>query len=434
MEGGKTVRDIVGAQRDTMPPTHDVPNPDARSTAGAAVEFNPFLPEFRADPYPLYQHLRSADPVHWSEFLGFWILTRYRDCVAVLRDARFSANPRSWAGYEDFLQAQGGSGPLMQMERNWMLLMDPPDHTRLRTLVSKAFTPRVVESMRPHIQDIVDDLLDVVHDAGGMDIIAALAYPLPVIVIAETMGVPVADRDKFKRWSRDLAATLDPVTTPEIIQQGNAATLAFMEYFRALVAQRRKNPTNDLLSALIAAEEQGDKLSEEELLATAILLFGAGHETTMNLIGNGLLALLRHPDQIKQLKTTPALIQSTVEELLRYDSSVQMTARSALVDVEIDGKLIRKGQQVIVVLGAANRDPDQFPDPDRLDIARTENRHIAFGQGIHYCLGAPLARVEAQIAINTLLRRMPTLRLQTNTLEWRDTVTLRGLKALPVAF
>jgi pimeloyl-[acyl-carrier protein] synthase len=355
--------------------------------------------------------------------------------VMILRDAaRFSADPRDLVNYEMLIQGIGEDRPLVQMQRKWMLLSNPPDHTRLRTLVTKAFTPRVVEGMRPRIQEIVDSLLDAVQSKHLMDVIADLAYPLPVIVIAGMLGVPTEDREKFKGWSRDLARTLDPILTPDVLTAGDEATVAFIDYFRALVAKRRKDPQDDLLSALSAAEEQGDRLSEDELLATAVLLFGAGHETTMNLIGNGLLALLQHPQQMEMLKRDPGLIHTAVEEFLRYDSSVQMTARTALADIEIDGKVMAQGQQAILVLGAANRDPVQFADPDRLDITRKDNRHIAFSHGIHSCLGAPLARVEAQIAINTLLRRMPALRLQIEDLEWRETVTLRGLKALPVTF
>jgi cytochrome P450 len=362
-------------------------------------------------------------------------LSRYADCVAVLRDAtRFSADPRDLANYDLLMQGIGEDRPLMQMQRKWMLLMNPPDHTRLRTLVTKAFTPRVVESLRPRIQEVVDQLLVAVQEAGAMDVIADLAYPLPVIVIAGMLGVPAEDRESFKGWSRDLARTLDPIITPEVLTAGDEATVAFIDYFRALVAKRRKDPQDDLLSGLIAAEEQGDRLSEDELLATAVLLFGAGHETTMNLIGNGLLALLRNPHQFEKLRDDPSLAPSAVEEFLRYDGPVQMTARTALEDVEINGRTIAKGQQAVILLGAANRDPAQFADPDRLDLTRRDNRTLAFSHGIHYCLGAPLARVEAQIAINTLLRRLPALRLQTEELEWRETVTLRGLKALPAVF
>lgn len=399
------------------------------------VEFNPLSSEFRANPHLPYRQLREVDPVHWSPFLGFWVLTRYADCVSVLRDAkRFSVDPRDLAIYDMMMQGVGEGRPLMQMERKWMLMLNPPDHTRLRTLVTKAFTPRVVENLRPRIQEIVDDLLDKVQGADGMDIIADLSYPLPVIVIAGMLGVPAEDRDKFKAWTTDLARTLDPIISPEVLDAGDAAAVAFSDYFKILVAKRRKDPQEDLLSALIAAEEQGDHLTEEELIATAVLLLGAGHETTMNLIGNGLLALLRNPEQLEKLKADPSLIQGAVDECLRYDGPVQMTARTALEDIEIEGKTITKGQQAVIVLAAANRDPAHFVDPDRFDITRKDNPHIAFSHGIHYCLGAPLARVEAQIALTTLLRRLPKLRLASDELEWRETVTLRGLKALPVVF
>jgi cytochrome P450 len=405
------------------------------ASSSLPVEFNPFLPEFRENPYPFYQRLRSADPVHWSDLAGRWVLTGYSDCVTVLRDtARFSADPTTWNGFAEFVAAAGGPGLLMEMQTNWMLMKDPPDHTRLRTLVTKAFTPRVAEGMRPRVQAIVDSLLDEVQAAGRLDVIAALAFPLPTIVICEMLGVPAEDREQFKGWTRDLARSLDPIVTPEIMAAANEATVAFVDYFRSLIATRRKNPQNDLLSNLIAVEEQGDRLTEGELVATAILLLGAGHETTMNLIGNGTLALLRNPDQLEKLKHDPALMPGAIEEFLRYDGSVQMTARTALVDAEIGGKTISQGVQAIIVLAAANRDPAQFPDPDRLDITRPDNRHIVFSYGIHHCLGAPLARVEGQVAINTLLRRMPELRLTGEPLEWRETVTLRGLKALPVSF
>lgn len=397
---------------------------------GEAVEFNPFLPEFRADPYPMYHRLRVEDPVHRSTLMeDTWIVARYADGAAVLHDRRFG-----WEGAQELLLDRLGPGPIQRVRSKWMLFMDPPDHTRLRTLVNKAFTPRVVEAMRPHIREIVDELLGAVEGAGRMDVIADFAYPLPVIVICEMLGVPTEDRETFKGWSRDLARTLDPAVSPELIEQTREAALAFQEYFTALIAERRARPRDDLISALIAAEEQGDRLSEEELLATLLLLFGAGHETTMNLIGNGTLALLRHPDQLERLRGEPALAVSAVEELLRYDGPVQLAGRIAGEDVEIRGKPIRKGEIVVPLLGAANRDPAQFPDPDRLDLTRTDIRHLTFGGGVHFCLGAPLARVEGQIAITTLLRRLPGLKLETDVPEWRETVTLRGLKALPVAF
>ena len=405
---------------------------DTPSTELAPIQFNPFVPEFRENPYLFYDQLREGDPVHWAEGFGFWVISRYADCVTMLRNSHGSTNPRDWERYNDYVASLGGEGAASDMQSKWMLLKNPPDHTRLRKLVTKAFTPRVVEGMRPHIQNIVDDLLDQVQAKGHFDIIGDLAFPLPVIVIAELIGVPVEDRDQFKEWTGALARSLDPVVTPEIVEAANSATESFVDYFTRLVTKRREQPQDDMLSALIAVEEEGDRLNEEELIATVILLFGAGHETTMNLIGNGMLALFRNPDQLAKLKAEPSLIETAVEEFLRYDGSVQITARVALEDIEIGGKLIHKNQQSLIMLGAANHDPAQFDNPDQLDIARQDNPHITFSHGIHHCLGAPLARVEAQLAINTLLRRMPDLKQETENVEWREMITLRGLRALPV--
>jgi pimeloyl-[acyl-carrier protein] synthase len=399
--------------------------------ASSEVQFNPLLPEFHANPYPFYRRLREEDPVHHSP-LGIWVLTRYDDAVMVLRDPRFGRE-----GIAELQEARLGADSVRPASTRDMLFRDPPDHTRLRALVSRAFTPRSVEAMRPHIQEIVDGLLDRVKGARGMDVIEDLAYPLPVTVICEMLGVPSADQAVFKQWSSDIARSLDASILPagsEVITRGRVASDALREYFRLLIGVRRKQPRPDLLSALIAAEEQGDKLSEAELLATCVLLLIAGHETTVNLIGNGLLALLRHPDQLRALADDPAMIVTAVEELLRYDGPVQRTGRMTTTDVEIGGKPIPKGSIVAAVIGAANRDPAHFPDPDRLDITRRENRHIAFGFGIHFCLGAPLARIEGQVAIGTLLRRMPALKLVSDTPEWRESSVLRGLKALPVTF
>lgn len=393
--------------------------------------FNPYAPEFHADPYPAYHRLRSLDPVHQTP-LGFWILTRYDEVVMALRDPRFGRD-----GFEQMLAAVYGDDPVSGRLPRSMLFRDPPDHTRLRALVSKAFTPRVIEGMRTHIQDIVERLLDRVAEAGRMDVIADLAYPLPVTVICEMLGVPTEDQDTIRRWSSDIARSLDEIglpSDPGIVERGRAARGALGAYFRRLLPERRRRPQDDLLSLLIAAEEQGDKLSEGELLATCVLLFVAGHETTVNLIGNGLLALLRHRGELERLRGEPALIQGAVEELLRYDSPVQRTARMTSADVEIGGRTITKGSMVIAAIGAANRDPAHFADPDRLDITRRDNRHVAFGFGIHFCLGAPLARVEGQIALGTLLRRMPRPALAAATPEWRESSTLRGLKTLPITF
>ncbi len=395
----------------------------------ADVHFNPMDPEFLADPYPTYHRLRAEDPVHRNP-LGFWVLTRYEDVVAVLRDPRFLKEPMVAAVAARFGIAPGTIG-LSMLDR------DPPDHTRLRSLVSKAFTPRVVEGLRPRIQHIVDGLLDRATTAGGIDLIEEFAYPIPVVVICELLGVPVADHERFKEWSLDLARGLDAVMLPvdsEVARRSGASRHALSGYFRELIAECRASPRDDLLSALIAAEEAGDKLSENELLATCTLLLVAGHETTVNLIGNGTLALLRHPDQLRRLRENPALIASAVEELLRYDGPVQRTARMGNADATIGGRTISQGEMVMPFIGAADRDPAQFPDPDRLDITRSDNRHIAFGWGIHFCLGAPLARVEGQIAINTLVQRLPKLALATDKPEYRQSLTLRGLAALRVAF
>ncbi len=411
-----------------------VPDTETPAHPEMPLEFNPLQQNFRQNPYPTYRQFREADPVHWSAMFGFWVCTRYDDIVAILRHSKASANPRDWERFDDYVEVLGGTGPAYDMQSRWMLLKNPPDHTRLRKLVAKAFTPRVVEDMRPHIQAIVHDLLNAVHVKRRFDIIQDVAFPLPVIVIAELIGVPAQDREYFKGWTAALARSLDPIITPEITQAADKATEELLAYFTALVAERRDSPQDDLLSGLIAAEEEGDKLDEDELLATAILLFAAGHETTMNLIGNGMLALFRNPGQMAKLRADPSLIKTAVEEFLRYDGSVQITARVALEDIEVGGKTIGKHQQALLLLGAANRDPARFSDPDRLDITRRENPHLTFGHGIHHCLGAPLARVEAQIAINSILCRMPDIQLATDQLEWRDMLTLRGLKALPVIF
>jgi pimeloyl-[acyl-carrier protein] synthase len=394
------------------------------------VYFNPMDPEFVADPYQTYHRLRATDPVHHSP-LGFWVLTRYEDVVAVLRDPRLAKE-----AIASVVAARFGVEVPVGMRLS-MLDRDPPDHTRLRGLVSKAFTPRVVEALRPHIQQIVDGLLDRVERAGSMDLIEEFAYPLPVVVICEMLGVPVEDHERFKGWSLEIARSLDLILQPpdsDLARRSVDARHALTDYFRGLIAERRASPRADMLSALIAAEEAGDRLSEQELMATCILLLVAGHETTVNLIGNGTLALLRHPDELRRLRENPSLIGSAVEELLRYDGPVQRTARIPSVAVTIGGRTIEAGEMVMPFIGAADRDPTHFPDPDRLDIARSDNRHIAFGLGIHFCLGAPLARLEGQIAINTLVRRLPKLALATDRPEYRQSLTLRGLKTLPVAF
>jgi pimeloyl-[acyl-carrier protein] synthase len=396
----------------------------------ADILFNPMDPEFVADPYPMYHRLRAEDPVHHSP-LGFWVLTRYPDVMAMLRDPRLIKEPIA-----AFVAARFGMAVPPGLGLS-MLDRDPPDHTRLRGLVSKAFTPRALERLRPEIQQIVDGLLDEVEARGSMDLVEEFAYPLPVRVICEMLGVSVKDHERFKAWGLDIARGLDAIMLPpdsEVGQRSVSGRRALADYLRGLIAERRAAPRDDMLSALIAAEEAGDKLNEEELLATCILLLVAGHETTVNLIGNGTLALLRHPDQLRKLRENPGLIGTAVEELLRFDGPVQRTARIPSEDITIGGQTIGKGEMVMPFLGAADRDPTQFPDPDRLDITRADNRHIAFGMGIHFCLGAPLARMEGQIAINTLLARLPKLALATDRPQFRQSLTLRGLQALPLSF
>jgi cytochrome P450 len=395
----------------------------------AEITFNPMDPEFVADPYPMYHRLRAEDPVHHSP-LGFWVLTRYEDVAATLRDSRAIKEPIA-----AFVAARFGA-PVPAVGLS-MLDRDPPDHTRLRGLVSKAFTPKMVERLRADVQVIVDGLLDRVEGGGAMDLIEQFAYPIPVTVICRMLGVPVEDHERFKGWGLDIARGLDSIMLPpdsEIARRSMASRLAIADYFRELIAARRAAPRADLLTDLIAAEEAGDRLTEHELLATCILLLIAGHETTVNLIGNGTLALLRHPDQAALLRARPELIVGAVEELLRFDGPVQRTARIPDQDLTIGGRLVPKGEMVMPFIGAADRDPAQFPDPDRLDITRTDNRHVAFGLGIHFCLGAPLARVEGQIAINTLLRRLPRLALTGERPVFRQSLTLRGLESLRVTF
>jgi cytochrome P450 len=396
--------------------------------------FNPLAPEFIRDPYPHYERLRTTDPMHQSP-LGM-VASRHAEASLVLRDKRFGKDyvERSIRRYGPKIMEE----PVFRSMSHWMLQQDPPDHSRLRGLVVKAFTARRVEDMRPRIQQIVDQTLDAIFGQGHMDLIEDFAFRLPVTIICDMLGIPEEHREVFYKSSRDGGRLLDPVPlTPEEIAKGNAGNLMAQMYFQQLFELRRKSPGDDLTTQLVHAEEDGSKLSNEELTANIILLFGAGHETTVNLIGNGLLALYRNPDQLALLKANPALITNAIEEFLRYDSSVQSTGRVALEDIEdLGGKKIPKGEAVICLLGSANRDPAVYPDrPDRLDIARPNVRPLSFGGGIHFCLGAQLARIEAEVAIATLLRRLPELKLDdAENPEWRPTFVLRGLKRLPASW
>jgi cytochrome P450 len=394
--------------------------------------FNPLSPTFIRDPYPSYERLRATDPIHLTEH-GSFLASRHAEVSLVLRDKRFGKDfvERTVRRYGPKILEE----PIFRSMSHWMLQQDPPDHTRLRGLVVKAFTARRVEDMRPRIQAIVDQAIDAVAERGHMDLIEDFAFRLPVTIICDMLGIPEDHREAFYKGSRDGGRILDPVPmTPEEIAQANVANAMAKMYFEQLFELRRREPGDDLTTQLVHAEEDGSKLTNEELTANIILLFGAGHETTVNLIGNGLLALHRNPDQLALLKANPALIANAVEEFLRYDSSVQLTGRVTLEDIDdLGGKKIPKGETVLCLLGSANRDPAVYPDrPDQLDITRPNVRPLSFGGGIHHCLGAQLARIEAEIAISTLLRRLPELRLDdADNPEWRPTFVLRGLKQLP---
>jgi len=398
--------------------------------------FTPFDPAFQRDPYPFYRRLREADPACYVDHngWGFFFLTRHADVSAALRDPRLGRAPsRPSEAY--LASVPEGYRPVLRLINDWMLLRDPPDHTRLRSLVNRAFTPRVVENLRPRVRQIADELLDRVAGQGEMDLIADLAFPLPVIVIAELLGIPPADRELFRRWSNVLVENIDLNQSDASLRAGSLVAGELSDYLRAMIADRRRAPRDDLLSGLVAAEERGDRLSEAELIANCALLLAAGHETTVNLIGNGVLALLRAPGEWARLGAEPGLLPNAVEELLRYESPVQLTFRDALEELELHGRRVCPGQQVCLALGAANRDPAAFAEPDVLDVARPEaGRHLAFAAGIHYCVGAALARTEGQVALERLLARAPGLRLAEPDPPLRDTVALRGRSRVRVAW
>ncbi len=396
--------------------------------------------ETRRDPVALSAHLRELGPlIRLTNPFGMadaWIVTTYDDAVAVLKDPRFIKDLQKITPAEARQKGAEGRASLVQQFLTWrrdMLTVDPPDHTRLRGLVSKAFTPRMIEQLRPRIQQIADELLDAVQSQGKMELIADFAFPLPITVISEMLGIPVSDRPQFRVWSQ---ALVNAPAGPGM-EEKNAVLEPFIQYIKMFLSDKRAHPGNDLTSGLIQAEEQHDTLSETELISTLFLLIVAGHETTVNLIGNGIVALLQHPQQMHLLRQDPSLLPAAIEELLRYTVPVMLSSpRWASEDIAMHGKVIRKGEMVFASLMGANSDPRQFSDPEALDILRQENQHLAFGKGIHYCLGAPLARLEGQIAIGTLLRRLPNLRLACafEQLVWGQASLLRGLTSLPVAF
>jgi pimeloyl-[acyl-carrier protein] synthase len=393
----------------------------------SGVTYNPLSPRIYRNPYPKYAELRAKAPLHWSPLLEAWVATRYADLDAILRDQkRFSNDPRQrqrTRAARTTVDNPGGQS---------MLFVDPPEHTRLRALVNKAFTPQAIAALTPRIQAIIQELLDQIPEPSHFDLIDTLAYPLPVIVMAELLGIPSQDRAQFKLWSNRRARVLEPTITPREMQEANRAAHELDEYFRGVIKARRLEPRDDLISALVATEEAGDTLTQDELLVMLRLLLIAGNETTTNLIGNGMLALLRHPDQLQKLREHPDLMDTAVEEMLRYDTAVQLDFRTALEDVEIGGQRITKGQGIMLLLGAANHDPEVFHAPEQFDITRREANHLSFGRGVHHCLGAPLARTEARLAFTGLLERFSTIRLLTEHPPFKDNVVLRGLQSLPI--
>jgi cytochrome P450 len=402
------------------------------SATDVAPTFDPFDPVFRTDPYPVYARLREENPVHPSA-LGGLVVTRHADCLHVLRHPAASSDERN----SDLFRAMQEAGEVDEelVDARPFLFLDPPDHTRLRRLVTKAFTPRTIERLRPRVEELVDDLLDARAGTGSIELVEDFAYLVPVQIISELLGVPPEDHERFKGWSRDLARGLDPdfILPPEVVEKRKEAIDAFSAYFLELIAERRRAPQDDLLSALVAAEDAGDRLTERELLSTCTLLLVAGHETTVNLIANGTLALLRHPDELRRLRDDPSMARTAVEEVLRFDPPVQLTARVALEDMEIGGQTLAKGTSAILLLGSANRDEAAFAEPDQLDVGRTDNHHLAFGFGTHFCLGAPLARLEGEVALTTLVRRFPDLALATDAPRYKENLVLRGLEELPLS-
>ena len=387
-------------------------------------------PEVLADPYPLYARLRAEAPVYWDPYLHSWVVTRYADVITVLHDFSAARTPTP-----EQLGSIGLSrlSPLARVMVKQMLFLDPPSHSRIRGLAACAFTPQRVAALKTRIQQLADSLLDIALVHGRMDLIADFAEPLPAIITSELLGVPTQFARDLKLWSANFAEMLgnfqhNPDRIPKMLDTIENLT----SFFRRAVEEQKKHPRPGLIQSLIKAEVEGDRLTDEEIVANIIITLVGGLETTTNLIGNGILTLLRHPDQMQRLRDDPSLITSAIEELLRYESPSQHTARLAPADITLGGKQIRKRQATIAVMAAGNRDPERFPDPDRLDLAREDNRHLAFGWAAHFCFGAPLARLEGQIAMATLLRRCPQLALEPGPIVWRKNLGLRGLTALPL--
>ena len=401
-----------------------------------ALKFNPFDPAFHVDPYPTYRHLREQDPVHWS-FLDVWVLTRYAEVRSVLRDSRFLAVqiPKGVEKRSRYLEKQGKSlDALFEATRHSLFFLNPPDHQRLRGFVSKVFNASMTEKLRAQISAIANELIDSLQHQDRLDIISDFAEQLPIRVMSRMMGFPDSDCDQLHRWSTELFRVFDPMRSLRVAEAMNQVAADFLAYLREQLAHRRQHPQADFLSDLVAVEEQGENLSESEILATCIMLFMAGEQTTTSSIGNGLLALFQHPEQLAWIKQHPEAMQKAVEELFRYDSPTQLVARVAAEPIELAGKTIEPGHNLILCLGAANRDPDVFAEPDQLQLSRPDNRHLAFAAGSHVCLGAGLARLEVPIALQILLQRLPNLERVVEPPKWRENIVIRSLQSLPATF
>ena len=407
----------------------------SRNVRHMTVDYDPRRPEVIADPFPVFQELREQAPLYRSSVLGGWVLTRYDDVKTAISDRRFSADRMRPFFAQLPIHEQVAYSTLRDSISHWAVFHDPPEHSRLRGLMNKAFTARAIERLEPRIRVLIDRLLDRVVDQGEMDLIADLAYPLPASVILDMLGLPCDDLDRIKVWSDELALFVgSSVNTPDKYQRATDSITAMNDYFRKAIQRRRRNPGDDLLTALLGAQEQGELLSDDEVLATCVLLVFAGHETTTNLIGNGILALLRHPEELLRLRADPRLMSLAVEELLRFDGPAAAVVRIATDEIPLHGQTILPGERVFAMLNAANRDPRQFQNPETLDIGRQENRHLAFGQGIHFCIGAPLARMEARLAITAILQRCSNISLSSTPLNWSSSLVLRGVRSLPVSF
>jgi cytochrome P450 len=393
--------------------------------------------QFLDDPYPVYKILRESDPVHWSDAWGVWLLTRYDDVVKVLRDPGHFSSVGRFSAFLDQLPAdvQAEVAPLRRHYSGGLIQSDPPNHTRLRGLLRQAFTPRVIEGMRDHVQSVVNGLIDRVAGSGHMDVVNDLAYPLPVMVVSTMLGAGEVDHERLFRWTADIGGLqATGGARAENARRASESMVDIEEYFRGIVADHRATPRNDLVSHMIAAQDAGDQLTDDELISNCVTLLLAGHESTKYTITNGVLTLLRHPEQLNALKQDSSLLPTAIEEILRYESPIQRGWRLVAEDIDVHGRTIRKGQLVYYMFGAANRDPEQFPEPDNFDIGRQSNRHVAFGFGIHFCIGAPLARIEAPIAIETILRRLDDLELKESSVQWGDSVHVRGPKKLEIGF